>query len=137
MHAAGFVTAVATPEQFDAVLVCAEAAGALVVATFSSQWCRKCKFMQPRLRKLAAAAPDTVFVTVDCNKVARLPREYGVESMPTFVFLEGTRRIGSMVGGAEAGALVASIRDVMTDHAAKVNTTAKTTTDDVSPSNSA
>jgi Thioredoxin len=73
--------------------------------------------MQPRLRKLAEASPSTVFLSIDVNKVARLPREYGVESMPTFVFLHGDERVGGMVGGAEAGVIVARMQEAIDEHA--------------------
>lgn len=97
----GVVHTVATPEQFDSLLAAAGPDG-LVVADFMAKWCRKCVYLKARLPKLALAHPQVYFAIIDVNNVARLPREYSITKMPTFVFIRNGQVLESYVGAEEA-----------------------------------
>ena len=68
---------------------------------------------------MAEDFPNTYFCTIDVNKVARLPRQYKIAKMPTFLFFRGVGQIGSYVGGAEAPQVAAELRRRVEDYSGK------------------
>jgi len=98
----GVVHTVESPEQFDALLTAAASTGGLLVADFMAKWCRKCVYLKARLPKLALDNPAVYFCIIDVNSVARLPREYSIAKMPTFVFIRDKAVLESYVGADEA-----------------------------------
>lgn len=115
-QSSGRVVDIERPEDFDALLEESAAANSLLIADFHAAWCRKCKYLLPRLRKLANEHPDVYFATVDVNKVARLPREFDIQKMPTFIFFSGGEQVEKLIGAAEAGAVVSSLRSTLEKH---------------------
>jgi thioredoxin 1 len=116
-HAPGAVVAVRTPEEFDALLAAAAAGRSLLVVDFHAQWCRKCKYLLPRLRKLATAHPAVYFATVDVNAVARLPREYAIEKMPTFILFRDQKPVREYIGGAEPPVVASALAALVQEYA--------------------
>lgn len=108
--ASGCVHMVEAPEQFDALLAAAGPDG-LVVADFMAKWCRKCVYLKARLPKLAAENPQTYFCTIDVNHVARLPRQFSIANMPTFVFIRDGQTLESYVGAEDAQTVAAKLRE--------------------------
>jgi thioredoxin-like negative regulator of GroEL len=82
-------------------------------SVFRTERCRKCKFLLPRLRKLAIQYPNVTVCTVDVNSVSRLPREYGITAMPSFVLFADGARVDDVSGGAEAGVVFQRLRDAI------------------------
>lgn len=113
--APGIVHVVETPEQFDA-LVAAAGPNGLLVADFLAKWCRKCMYLKARLPKLASEHPQVYFCTVDVNQVARLPRQYSIAKMPTFVFLRGGQVSESYVGAEDAQVVARKLRERVALH---------------------
>lgn len=95
----GLVHGIQTPEQFDRLAEVAAREGRLLVVDFMAAWCRKCMYLLPQLRKIARGREDVYFCSVDVNKVRRLPKEFAIEKMPTFVFLRGDDRVDTLVAG--------------------------------------
>lgn len=89
-----------SPEQFDILAAHAHTNGTLICLDFMAMWCRKCKYLVPRIRKLAALYPATIFCIVDVNAVRRLPKQFNITKMPTFVFLQHGKVQHTLIGGA-------------------------------------
>lgn len=113
----GQVISVATPDQFDELTAQAKENGALIVADFMAKWCRKCKYLLPRMRKLADKHPDVYFCTVDVNAVARLPRQFNITKMPTFIFLREGAPIRTYIGGASPQEVANHLDSLVEKHA--------------------
>lgn len=96
----GIVHDIRTPEEFDRLQEECNRRDALLVADFMAKWCRKCKYLLPRFRKLAANHTHVYFCTIDVNGVARLPRQFSIAKMPTFIFIKQDETIETLVGGA-------------------------------------
>ncbi len=89
----------------------------VIVADFMAKWCRKCVYLKARLPKLASAHPNTYFAIIDVNSVARLPREYGITKMPTFVFIQDGQTLESYIGAQEAPVVSQQLRAKVAQHA--------------------
>lgn len=96
----GVVHDIRTPEEFDRLQEECNRRDALLVADFMAKWCRKCKYLLPRFRKMAANHSHVYFCTIDVNAVARLPRQFSIAKMPTFIFIKQDETIETLVGGA-------------------------------------
>ncbi|EDW82339.1 deadhead 3 [Drosophila willistoni] len=71
----------------------------LIVLDFYATWCGPCKDMEGTVKSLARQyASKVVFIKVNVDKFDELTEKYSVRSMPTFVFLKGTRRVFSFSG---------------------------------------
>jgi thioredoxin 1 len=70
-----------------------------VLLEFTAEWCGPCKQMAPDLLALARELEGKAkIVTLDIDKSPNLPREMGVQSVPTFVVFHGGRPVGGKVG---------------------------------------
>jgi thioredoxin 1 len=59
-----------------------------VVIDFFATWCGPCKKIAPAFEQLATVYPSIVFLKVDVDESAELVDKYGVQAMPTFVFVK-------------------------------------------------
>ncbi|KAF7491544.1 Thioredoxin-2 [Sarcoptes scabiei] len=65
----------------------------LVVIDFYATWCGPCRMIAPVLEKLSTDHKDTLVVLkIDVDENEEITSEYGVSSMPTFVFLKLEKR---------------------------------------------
>jgi thioredoxin 1/putative thioredoxin len=70
-----------------------------VLLEFSAEWCGPCKQMAPDLLALARELEGKAkIVTLDIDKSPNIPRQMGVQSVPTFVVFHGGRPVGGKVG---------------------------------------
>jgi thioredoxin len=70
-----------------------------VLLEFSAEWCGPCKQMAPELQALARELEGKAkVVTLDIDKSPMIPRQMGVQSVPTFVVFHGGRPVGGKVG---------------------------------------
>jgi len=70
-----------------------------VLLEFSAEWCGPCKQMAPDLLALARELEGKAkVVTLDIDKSPNIPRQMGVQSVPTFVVFHGGRPVGGKVG---------------------------------------
>ncbi len=70
-----------------------------VLLEFSAEWCGPCKQMAPDLQALAHEFEGKAkVVTLDIDKSPSIPRQMGVQSVPTFVVFHGGRPVGGKVG---------------------------------------
>ena len=96
----GTAHTITTPEEFDRILEVSAQNNTLLVADFMASWCRKCKYLLPRFKKIAASRETVYFCTVDVNKVHRLPKQYSITNMPTFLFFKDGKEVHRVIGGA-------------------------------------
>ncbi len=70
-----------------------------VLLEFTAEWCGPCKQMAPDLAALATELEGKAkIVTLDIDKSPMIPRQMGVQSVPTFVVFHGGRPVGGKVG---------------------------------------
>ncbi|HEX2876033.1 MAG TPA: thioredoxin domain-containing protein [Polyangiaceae bacterium] len=70
-----------------------------VLLEFSAEWCGPCKQMAPDLQALARELEGKAkVVMLDIDKSPNIPRQMGVQSVPTFVVFHGGRPVGGKVG---------------------------------------
>jgi thioredoxin 1 len=70
-----------------------------VLLEFSAEWCGPCKQMAPDLQALAREHEGKAkVVTLDIDKSPTIPRQMGVQSVPTFVVFHQGRPVGGKVG---------------------------------------
>jgi thioredoxin 1 len=77
-----------------------------VVVDFTANWCRPCRASEPTLRELADKLSGRVkFATVDVDEAAGVTRSYGIQALPTFLFVQFGREKARTVGPIDPVAL--------------------------------
>ncbi len=77
-----------------------------VVVDFWAGWCQPCKMVAPILEKLAkefAGRVRVAKVDVDANQM--LASQFGIQSIPTLMFVKNGKIVGQSAGAAPEGAL--------------------------------
>mmetsp|Transcript_2933 Transcript_2933/g.5452 ORF Transcript_2933/g.5452 Transcript_2933/m.5452 type:complete len:128 (-) Transcript_2933:190-573(-) len=78
--------------------------GKNVIIDFSASWCGPCKAMHPILEKLAKELTDIIFIEVDVDECGDTSSEYGIQAMPTFMFMKDGKKVDETKGStSEAG----------------------------------
>ncbi|TKY75194.1 Thioredoxin H-type [Spatholobus suberectus] len=70
----------------------------LVVVDFTASWCGPCRFISPILAEIAKKMPNIIFLKVDVDELETVSREWGIEAMPTFLFLKEGKLVDKVVG---------------------------------------
>lgn len=113
----GLVHDVTTPEQFDRLLQVATEHNALLVADFMARWCRKCLYLLPKLKKLGLEFSNVYYCSINVNAVNRLPRQFEITKLPTFIFFKKGERVGTIIGGAAPPKVASTLRTTIERHA--------------------
>jgi len=61
------------------------------VLYFTATWCPPCKMIAPVFKKLSEEFSQTQFVKIDIDEYGDLATDFRVNSVPTFVFIEGAK----------------------------------------------
>ncbi|XP_029944362.1 thioredoxin-like [Salarias fasciatus] len=77
-----------------------ESGSKLVVVDFTAKWCGPCQRIAPDYEALSIhpANGDVVFLKVDVDEAEDVTSEYGIQSMPTFMFFRGEKKLGQFSG---------------------------------------
>lgn len=82
-----------------------------VVVDFWAEWCQPCKMVAPILEKLAKEFAGKVRIAkIDVDANQELAQQFGIQSIPTMMFVKNGKIVGQNAGAAPEGAL----RDVIT-----------------------
>lgn len=73
--------------------------GKIAVVKFATKTCPPCNMLKPVFEKLATVEEleNVVFIAADANEHPQA-REYGVQSVPTLLFFNGSDVLGQNVG---------------------------------------
>lgn len=99
--------------------------GAVLVLSFWADWHPPCKQMATVVKELASEKPAITFVQIEAEEFQDVCERYPVESVPTFVVVQGGK-VGEALEGADPAKLVALVN--------KVAKAAASSSTDVSPS---
>jgi len=109
-QAEGRVVKCHSAAELSALLTAASAAHTLTVIDFTAVWCGPCKHVAPIFGQLSVQHADVQFVKVDVDECEDVSGEYGVEAMPTFVFVrDGSELKEYRIQGANVKALTRAI----------------------------
>ena len=61
----------------------------------TAPWCKPCRLLHPRLEAVAATTKDVRFVEVDIDRNPSLMSRYGVQAIPTLIFLSTALNCGA------------------------------------------
>lgn len=72
----------------------------LVVVDFYATWCGPCRNLMPIMQKISEEVEDSAIVgKVDIDNNAALVAKFGVQSIPTVIFIKDEKIVERLVGG--------------------------------------
>ena len=83
-----------TKESFEKI----KASGERVLVDFYADWCGPCKMIAPILHEIEDEMPMLVIAKVNVDEIPELAIQYGVQSIPTLLVLEGGEVLKREVG---------------------------------------
>ena len=85
-----------------------------VLVDLFATWCGPCKMMAPIVEEMSEVFDGRLRVyKVDVDESPRVAIEYGVSSIPTFLFFRDGEMVRKMVGGMDPEDFEAAIEDVL------------------------
>jgi thiol-disulfide isomerase/thioredoxin len=87
------------------------------IVLFHASWCRKCKFLVPKLERVSATVADderASFASVNVNEVPQeLVRRCGIEKMPTMQMYEKGEKTWELICGEEGSACALKLQSAV------------------------
>ncbi|CAM9860205.1 unnamed protein product [Ectocarpus sp. 12 AP-2014] len=107
------IASVSNTEEFESLLGLARPKQ-VVAIWFHANWCRKCKYIGTRLKRLDEHLPayltnNLVVVSVDVNQVAQVPQRQKIKDLPTIQFFVDGGMVGSYVANDRGEAFYANM----------------------------
>ena len=82
-----------------------------VVVDFYADWCAPCRVAEPVLEELSARFAGRVkFTKVNVDEATVVTRSYGIDSIPTYLFVSSGMERGREIGPLDPVALRAMLR---------------------------
>lgn len=83
-----------------------------VVIDVFATWCGPCMHMKPIFEKVAQEHADTyTFAQLNVDEARELAIQYGITSVPTFLFLKNGKIVGKETGAMSKEDLVARLQE--------------------------
>ncbi len=74
----------------------------LIVVDFWAEWCGPCKRMEPIIEQLAAEySGKAVFGKMNVDQNRRVPKKFGIASIPTMIFFKDGEPVDKQIGLAQ------------------------------------
>ena len=77
----------------------------IVVLDFWASWCGPCRMLAPIIEELAQERAEFAFGKVNVDEEMELAQKFGIESIPTLIFMKDGRALGKTVGYMDKNAL--------------------------------
>jgi thioredoxin len=88
----------------------------LIIVDFWAPWCKPCKTMLPRLRRLERLFQGKVaFARVNTEQEKEIARKFGIRGIPHFGIFRYGEKIGSTTGVKSVG----DMKDIINDYLSK------------------
>ncbi len=85
-----------------------------VMIDFYADWCGPCQMMMPIVKEMAEKYDGKIKVgKVNTDKEPALSGQFGVMSIPSFVFIKDGKIVNSAVGGMSKNALAAKLDSLL------------------------
>ena len=69
-----------------------------IMIDFWADWCGPCRMLAPVIDEVAGETDDVVFCKVNVDDEPELTASFGIDSIPTLVFIKGGKAVGKSVG---------------------------------------
>ncbi|GFP80047.1 thioredoxin h2 [Phtheirospermum japonicum] len=70
----------------------------LIVIDFTASWCGPCQTIQPAIEEFAQIYTNVDFVKIDVDELESVAKEFGVQTMPTFILIKRGKEVDKIVG---------------------------------------
>ena len=85
-----------------------------VLVDFYADWCGPCKMMSPVVEKIAEKYADVAKVgKVNVDDQQELARQFGIMSIPSFVFIKNGEKVDQAMGAMPSSALEARLARII------------------------
>jgi thioredoxin 1 len=86
----------------------------VVVMDFYADWCGPCRMMNPVIARLEKEYEGRVkFFKIDADGVDQQAEQYGVMSLPTFVFEKNRNEVGRIIGATSEAKMKEEIEKML------------------------
>ena len=85
----------------------------IVLVDFYAEWCGPCKMLAPVFEEVAEKYPDVAFAKVDTDEETALAVKFGIQVIPTLVFVKNGEVIKKVSGYMDADALSAIVDSLL------------------------
>lgn len=83
-----------------------------VVIDFYAQWCGPCKMLAPIFESISESVTHVTFVKVDVDEAGELAQLFGIQSIPTVVYIKDQQLVLRELGFKPMDAILSNIKNI-------------------------